>query len=72
MFKLYIIALKFLIYKEVHRFMRIWIQTLIPPVVTTTLYFIIFGRMIGSQISAIQGFSYMQFIVPGLIMQAVI
>ncbi len=57
---------------EVGRFMRIWSQTLIPPVITTVLYYAIFGSFIGSQIAPIHGFSYMQFIVPGLVMMAVI
>lgn len=57
---------------EVVRIFRIWSQTLLPPVVTTTLYFIVFGAFIGSQIAPIDGFSYMQFIVPGLIMMSVI
>ncbi len=48
--------------------MRIWVQTLVPPVITMTLYFIIFGNLIGSRIGDMHGFSYMQFIVPGLIM----
>ncbi|MDR0199410.1 MAG: ABC transporter permease [Streptococcaceae bacterium] len=72
MLRLYWISAKSLTIKEITRFMRIWVQTLVPPVITTTLYFIIFGRVIGSQVSAVQGFSYMQFIVPGLIMQSVI
>lgn len=54
------------------RIMRIWSQTLLPPVVTTSLYFIVFGAFIGSQIAPIDGFNYMQFIVPGLIMMSVI
>ena len=54
------------------RIIRIWSQTLLPPVVTTSLYFIVFGAFIGSQIAPIDGFSYMQFIVPGLIMMSVI
>lgn len=58
--------------KEVHRIFRIWSQTLLPPVVTSTLYFAIFGAFIGSQVAPIQGVSYMQFIVPGLVMMAVI
>ncbi|GBK59098.1 transporter [Edwardsiella piscicida] len=58
--------------KEVHRFGRIWVQTLVPPVITMTLYFIIFGNLIGSRIGEMHGFSYMQFIVPGLIMMSVI
>ena len=52
--------------------MRIWVQTLVPPVITMTLYFIIFANLIGSRIGDMHGFSYMQFIVPGLIMMAVI
>lgn len=58
--------------KEVIRFMRIWTQTLLPPAITMTLYFLIFGKLIGSQISNISGFSYMQYIVPGLVMMAII
>jgi ABC-2 type transport system permease protein len=57
---------------EMIRIFRIWSQTILPPVVTTTLYFIVFGAFIGSQIAPINGFSYMQFIVPGLIMMSVI
>ncbi len=66
------VAFKTIVIKECLRFMRIWVQTLLPPVITMTLYFIIFGALIGSQISNIDGFSYMEFIVPGLIMMAVI
>ena len=58
--------------KEVVRFTRIWTQTLVPPVVTQTLYFLIFGKFIGSQLSSIHGVTYMDFIVPGLVMTAVI
>ncbi len=58
--------------KDVVRILRIWSQTLLPPVVTTTLYYLIFGAFIGSQIAPIEGFSYMQFIVPGLVMMTVI
>ena len=57
--------------KEVTRFMRIWSQTLLPSAVTQSLYFIIFGKFIGSQIRDIHGISYMSFIVPGLVMMAV-
>jgi ABC-2 type transport system permease protein len=57
---------------EFVRMFRIWSQTLLPPVVTTTLYFVVFGAFIGSQIQPIGGYSYMQFIVPGLIMMSVI
>ncbi|MDQ1299760.1 MAG: Transport permease protein [Patescibacteria group bacterium] len=58
--------------KDIVRILRIWSQTLLPPVVTTTLYYLIFGAFIGSQIAPIDGFSYMQFIVPGLVMMTVI
>lgn len=72
MFNLYWIALKSIWRKEITRFLRIWVQTLIPPVVTMSLYFIIFGNLIGSRVGQMGGFSYMQFIVPGLIMMSVI
>ncbi|MFZ1987625.1 MAG: ABC transporter permease [Minisyncoccia bacterium] len=58
--------------KEVIRIIRIWSQTLLPPVVTTTLYFIVFGTFIGSQLASVSGHSYMQFIVPGLVMMSLI
>lgn len=58
--------------KEVNRFTRIWIQTLLPPVITMTLYFVIFGQLIGSRIGDMGGFSYAQFVAPGLIMMAVL
>ncbi|NIG62510.1 MAG: ABC transporter permease [Serratia symbiotica] len=70
--RLYWVALKSIFTKEIHRFARIWIQTLVPPVITMALYFIIFGNLIGTRIGDMHGFSYMQFIVPGLIMIAVI
>jgi ABC-2 type transport system permease protein len=66
------IALKTLAIKEVVRFTRIWQQTVLPPVITTTLYFIIFGNLIGPRIGKMGGFDYMDFIVPGLILMAVI
>jgi len=58
--------------KEVVRIFRIWVQTLVPPVITITLYFIIFGSFIGSRMDPIGGYSYMAFIAPGLIMMAII
>jgi len=58
--------------KDVTRIFRIWSQTLLPPVVTTTLYYLIFGAFIGSQVAGIHGVSYMQFIVPGLVMMNII
>ncbi len=61
-----------MIRNEMVRIIRIWSQTLLPPIVTTSLYFIVFGKFIGSQLAPIHGFEYIQFIVPGLIMMAVI
>ena len=61
-----------IVIKEVRRFLRIWPQTLVPPAITVTLYFVIFGSLIGSRIGPMGGFDYMQFVVPGLIMMAVI
>ena len=66
------VAFKTILIREVLRFLRIWIQTVLPPVITTALYFIIFGNLIGSQIGDMGGFRYMDYIVPGLIMMAVI
>jgi ABC-2 type transport system permease protein len=66
------IALKTIVRKETTRILRIWSQTLLPPLITQTLYFIIFGKFIGSQVRAINGIGYMAFIVPGLVMMAVI
>ncbi len=65
------IALQTVLRKEIIRFMRIWTQTLLPPAITMTLYFIIFGKLIGAQIKDIQGYSYMQYIVPGLTMMSI-
>ncbi|RAX00260.1 MULTISPECIES: ABC transporter permease [unclassified Photorhabdus] len=72
MIQLYWVALKTIWIKEITRFGRIWVQTLLPPVITMSLYFIIFGSLIGSRIGEMGGVDYMQFIVPGLIMMAVI
>lgn len=66
------IAFKTIIVKEIRRFMRIWVQTLVPPAITMSLYFVIFGNLIGSRIGEMAGFSYMEFVVPGLIMMSVI
>jgi len=65
-------AFKTIVWKEVRRFLRIWVQTLVPPVITISLYFVIFGNLIGRRIGDMGGYSYMEFIVPGLIMMAVI
>jgi len=66
------IALTTIVHREVRRFLRIWPQTLLPPAITMVLYFVIFGRLIGKQIGEMGGFSYMQYIAPGLIMMSVI
>jgi len=61
-----------LLHKEVLRFTRIWVQTILPSAITTTLYFMIFGRLIGERIGPMEGLSYIDFIVPGLVLMAVI
>ncbi len=71
-FQQQMIALLTITRKEVRRFLRIWVQTLIPPVITMTLYFFIFGTLIGSRIGEMGGVDYMSFVVPGLIMMSVI
>ena len=67
-----LIALKTLFVKEILRFARIWIQTILPPVITVALYFVIFGNLIGSQLGDIKGYLYIDFIVPGMIMMSII
>ncbi|MGH1484625.1 MAG: ABC transporter permease [Cellvibrionaceae bacterium] len=66
------IALSTIVRKEIVRFTRIWVQTLLPPVITMALYFVIFGTLIGSRIGQMDGFTYMEFVVPGLIMMSII
>ncbi|MER2491456.1 ABC transporter permease [Catenovulum sediminis] len=68
----YWVALKSILYKECNRFLRIWVQTLVPPAITMTLYFVVFGSLIGSRVGEVNGFSYVEFMMPGLIMLAVI
>jgi ABC-2 type transport system permease protein len=65
-------ALKTIARREVNRILRIWGQTLVPPAITMTLYFLIFGNLIGRQIGKMDGIPYMDFIVPGLVMMAII
>jgi len=65
-------AFSTLVAKEYNRIMRIWVQTIVPPAITMTLYFIIFGNLIGRRIGEMDGYSYMQYIAPGLIMMSVI
>lgn len=67
-----ITALFTLARKEIVRILRIWSQTILPPAITMTLYFVIFGNLIGKRIGQMDGFDYMSFIVPGLVMMSVI
>lgn len=67
-----LIALQTIVHREVRRFTRIWPQTLLPPAITMALYFVIFGSLIGRQVGNVGTFTYMEFIVPGLIMMSVI
>ena len=67
-----LVALNTIVRREIVRIMRIWTQTLIPPAITMTLYFVIFGKLIGSRIGQMHGFTYMQYIVPGLVMMSII
>lgn len=66
------IALQSIIVKEITRYFRIWVQTLLPPVITMTLYFVIFGQLIGSRVGNMGSVSYIEYITPGIIMMAVI
>lgn len=68
----FITAFSTIVIKEVSRFTRIWVQTIIPPAVSMALYFLIFGNLIGSRIGPMSGFSYVQYIAPGLIMMSII
>src|ERR1700748_2943326 len=66
------VGFKTIVIREYGRIMRIWGQTIVPPVVTATLYFVIFGSLIGRRVGSMGGFDYMQYIAPGLIMMSVI
>jgi ABC-2 type transport system permease protein len=66
------IGFQTIVIKEITRLLRIWPQTIVPPVITTTLYYIIFGKVIGARVGEMGGVPYMQFIVPGLVMMSVI
>ncbi len=66
------VAFMTIVRKEIRRYLRIWTQTLLPSAITMSLYFVIFGSLIGSRIGEMGGFSYMQFVVPGLIMMAIV
>ena len=68
----YWVAFRTIVIKEMLRFLRIWVQTILPPAITMALYFVIFGKLIGAQIGDMEGFRYIDFIVPGLILMSVI
>lgn len=67
-----LVALGTIVRREITRILRIWGQTLVPPAITMTLYFLIFGGLIGSRVGTMDGIKYMDFIVPGLVMMSVI
>lgn len=71
-FEQQLIAFRTIVMKEVMRFIRIWVQTVLPAAVTTGLYFVIFGNLIGAQLPPIQGYNYVDYIVPGIILMAII
>jgi len=70
--KNYWIGLQTLVIKEVLRFARIWMQTILPPAITTLLYLLIFGNLLGQRLGEMDGYSYIDFIVPGIIMMSII
>lgn len=72
MYKIYAFAFFTLVKKEIRRFLRIWLQTIFPPLITLSLYFLIFGNLIGARIGSMEGVSYIEFIVPGLVMMSII
>ncbi|MDW3094781.1 MAG: ABC transporter permease [Gammaproteobacteria bacterium] len=67
-----IIALRTIFLKEILRFSRIWVQTIVPSIITVALYFIIFGNLIGSQLNDVKGHAYIDYIIPGMIMMSII
>ena len=66
------VAFYTILVREIRRFTRIWIQTILPAMITTALYFVIFGNLIGSQIGDMDGYRYIDYIIPGLILMSVI
>ena len=66
------IALRTIFLKEILRFSRIWVQTIVPSIITVALYFIIFGNLIGSQLNDVKGHAYIDYIIPGMIMMSII
>lgn len=67
-----LISLKTILRNESKRIFRVWTQTLVPPVMSNTLYFVIFGGIVGSQVSNMNGFKYMEYIFPGIAMMGII
>lgn len=67
-----IIGLYTLLKAQIKRTCRLWVQVLVPPIITTALYFMIFGKIMGARIGSIDGISYIEYITPGLIMMAVV
>ncbi len=65
-------AFAMLVTREILRFSRIWLQTILPPMIMTSLYFVVFGHLIGPRVGKIDGVPYINFLVPGLILMAVI
>ncbi len=72
MMRIYLIGFLTLCFKEAHRLFRVWVQTLIPPCITMSLYFLIFGTLLGHRVGTMQGLPFLQFIAPGLVMMAAI
>jgi len=68
----YSVAFQTIVYKEVRRFTRIWMQTLLPPMITTSLYFLIFGTLIGARVGEVEGQPFIDYILPGIILMGVI
>jgi ABC-2 type transport system permease protein len=67
-----LIAFYTIVRKEISRFTRIWVQTILPPAISMTLYFVIFGSLIGPRIGTMNGFNYIDYIAPGIIMMSII
>ncbi len=70
--KIYYVGFKTILHKEIKRFLRVWAQSLLPPVISSLLYFVIFGTFIGQRVGTMSGISYIQYIAPGMIMMWII
>lgn len=68
----FLVAYQTLVVREIRRFLRIWVQTVLPSAITTVLYFVIFGKLIGTRIGSMAGYPYIDYIVPGLVLMSVI